>query len=332
MTKTISTAAIENSPAETLQAPEKSVLPAELQQSPKCKTKGEKLFDLGLYGGISYGIGFVLSVMGGHFFLKGRGRSFFNNTEKALHDGLENVVTPKYAKLLSRESMRIMALGAGGHAVMVPIKLLEDNKKRIVYWINSKFFPSEYSGITELKPASQMRDDELPALVETPTKMSWGKTAMRRMLVFFGIPLVLAPFSKANAALEKTAQRTLAESLSAAADATQSKTLTAMNNNKLVHEYIELSASDLYLSAIAAFMVRMTNGAHGIFKGRKKAPAPATAPDSMPAQPPAAAAVAPETLPNKTHHANNMKPTESYRRLRREEQYAADSPGAQMQL
>lgn len=235
---------------------------------PAKKTKGEKLFDTALYGGISYGLGFIASVIGGHFFLKGSGRQFYNSTEKSLEKSIETIA-PNYAKRLAHESMRILALGAGGHLVMIPIKMLEDRKKRIVYWINTKFFPSGYGDHAPAKPLAELRDDELPTLVETPSEMSWGKTAARRMGIFFGIPLALAPFAKINSAVESKVQQGLTKSLAVAAESTQSKTLAKLKDSKLAQEYIEMGAADLYLSAIAAFLVRMTNGAHGFLKSKK---------------------------------------------------------------
>lgn len=273
------------SPAEKQTEQQPSPQPTTVLEAPDCKTKGEKLYDTMLYGGVGYGLNLVLSVIGGHFFLKGKGRRFFDQTEKTMHDAAIKALPEKYAKIFSREFMRIIALGAGGHLVMLPTKLLEDNKKRFVYWINSRFFPAEYekAGI-EIKPLSEMTDDKLPETVETPARMSWTKTALRRTAIFFGIPLILAPFGKLNNKLEEKIFSGVNKSAAAAAKMSQSQTLQRWQESKTFRDYLEVGSSDVYVSGIAAVLMKLTNGAHGLFSTKKKVKeTSAAAPQDLPA-------------------------------------------------
>jgi hypothetical protein len=266
---------------------------ASVAQPPAQKTKGEKLYDTFLYGGVGYVANFVLSVAVGHFFLKGGGRNFFNKSEKLAEENLSKLMPAEAAHKVSKEGVRILALGAGGHAVMVPIKYLEDKKRRFVYWINRTFFPSEYGTDAPNKPLSQLKDEELPQLVENPAHMSWGKTIMRRLAIYVGIASALAPFGKANSWVEDKVHKGLVKGLDVAAESTQLPALQSLKKSKTFSEVMEISSSDLYVSAIAAFLVRMTNGAHGLFKSKKAAPAPAqeAQPEALPATAPTTDAV-----------------------------------------
>lgn len=236
---------------------------------PQKKTKGEKLFDGFLYGGIGYFANFVFSVLAGHAFLKGKWQKGFEVSEQTFNKGFQKVFPEEWAKKISMESARILCLGAGGHLVMIPIKMLEDRKKRVVYWLNSKFFPNEYGGQVALKPASQMRDDELPEVVEQPSKMSWGKTAIRRLAIYLGIGFGLAPLNKVNHWAESKVKTGIYKGVDAAQHITRSESLATLRNNKHFKDYVEVGAADLYISAIAAMLVKLTNGAHGLF-GKKK--------------------------------------------------------------
>lgn len=237
--------------------------------APQKKTKGEKLFDGFLYGGIGYFANFVFSVLAGHAFLKGKWQKGFEVSEQTFNKGFQKVLPEKWAKKISMESARILCLGAGGHLVMIPIKMLEDRKKRVVYWLNSKFFPNEYDGQVALKPASQMRDDELPEVVEQPSKMSWGRTAVRRLVIYLGIGFGLAPLNKVNHWTEGKVKTGIYKGVDAAQHMTGSESLATLRSNKHFKDYVEVGAADLYVSAIAAILVKLTNGAHGLF-GKKK--------------------------------------------------------------
>jgi hypothetical protein len=238
-------------------------------QAPKHKTKGEKLFDTFVYGGLGYGVNFVSSVLVGYYFLKNGGKGFYQATEKIVKNVLNKGFSPEWAEKISHYATRISFLGAGGHLTMIPVKLLEDRKKRLVYWLNSKFFPGEYEGKIPIKPLETMKDEDLPEVVEQPAKMSWGKMAARRLAIYLAVPALLAPFGKANDWMEGKVRSVLRKGASASARLTGSNTLAKFERSQRFNDYLEVGAADIYLSIISAVMVNLTNGAHGFF-GKKK--------------------------------------------------------------
>src|SRR5689334_2170656 len=122
---------------------------------PDKPTKGEKWFDWITYWGINYFGNLAISVALADFFLshrKGKVVSEFFGRQ------FNKVFNPHYAE----QATKTLLLPLGGHITMIPVKLLEDRKKRWTYWLNKTFFPDEYKNQVPLKPLSEMSDDELP--------------------------------------------------------------------------------------------------------------------------------------------------------------------------
>lgn len=225
-------------------------------KAPEQKTKGEKWFDKIVYTGIGYFANLGLSVVIADAFLHGKGslNRFFVDFRSKTNSALSKVMSEKAAKEWSDIASKTATLPVGGHVVMVPIKLLEDRKKRITYWINSNFFPEEYKnqGIA-IKPVSQLADDELPEVVECPPKASWLATAKRRMLSWGAVIATNSILDRGVKIGDKSFNQFVEDNASK---------MTGLQKGSKLDNYVRLTATDSYLTVITAFITRITNGSY----------------------------------------------------------------------
>lgn len=225
-------------------------------KTPVQKTKGEKLFDFGLYTGLNYFMNLGLSVVIADAFLSGKGgmNRFFLNFRSKTNATFGKLMSEKAAKEWSDIAAKTATLPVGGHILMIPIKLLEDRKKRITYWINSKFFPEEYErqGIA-IKPLSQMSDDELPEVVECPPKVSWYSTFKRRMLSWGAVIATNSILDRGVRIGDKSFNHFVEDHASNA---------LGLRKGSQLDNYVRLTATDSYLTVITAFITRITNGSY----------------------------------------------------------------------
>ncbi len=104
---------------------------------PKAKSKGEKLFDRVVYGGIA-GVGtFVLTLFMANKFKNGdwAGPRYMRATAK-VESALGRVLPETWARKLGAEAIQTTSLMMGGNAMLLPIGLAEKHKTQIVNGLN----------------------------------------------------------------------------------------------------------------------------------------------------------------------------------------------------
>lgn len=148
---------------------------------PTTPTLGEKAYNLGVYTGIGYFVNLFSSVAITDYFLAGGGQKYLQQGAQALNKLVDNAPKP-IKETAGYNALKTLALLSGGTLLMAPIKTLEDNKRRAVFWINRQLGKTDPNCPPDLdaKPLSDLRDDQLPQIVEEPPKQTWGNALLRR--------------------------------------------------------------------------------------------------------------------------------------------------------
>lgn len=145
---------------------------------PQKMSKGEKIFEWGTYRGLNYWVNLISSVIFTDWFKN------LGGLKKLKIDKLSEAIAKKlpgsspYEKKLkfALETFEYLALTAGGTALVWPLKALEDNKRKVVYWINEKL------GVDQTAPdGHKLTPDEIYIEKEVPQK-SWFNVIWRRSL------------------------------------------------------------------------------------------------------------------------------------------------------
>jgi len=142
-------------------------------------SKGEKVFDWSVYNGLNYWVCLIISVaMADKFLTKGTAwnkwmESAIEKTTLAVH---KSGVDLKTAHSKSRSGMKFLSLLSGGYALLIPLKILEDNKRKVVHWLNDKM------GVDQTAPdGHKLTEDEIHVEGEQP-KQSWWNVLGRRLM------------------------------------------------------------------------------------------------------------------------------------------------------
>lgn len=158
------------------------------------KTPGEKLFDYTLYGGIGYFLNLGLSLIITEAMLFGKGKPMWEASDRTMTKLLSNMMNAKSASKASNITQKYFWLTSGGTALMIPIKVAEDNKSKITYLLNRTYFPHTISKDDPYKAysvaqilSSDFDENLLPQPVLEQPKNSWLNTIMRRV---FAVGLV----------------------------------------------------------------------------------------------------------------------------------------------
>jgi len=153
--------------------------PKQFAKNDQKMSKGEKVFDWSVYQGINYWVCLIISVaMADKFLTKGTAwnkwmESAIEKTTLAVH---KSGVDLKTAHSKSRSSMKFLSLLSGGYALLIPLKILEDNKRKVVHWLNDKL------GVDQTAPdGHKLTPDEIHIENEQP-KQSWWNVIGRRLL------------------------------------------------------------------------------------------------------------------------------------------------------
>lgn len=144
---------------------------------PPAMSKGEKIFDWTVYTGLNYWVNLISSVAIADYFVNRGGRDKLNNliskTTKLL---TETGIPLKAAHHNSKIGLETLALLSGGTALLAPLKIMEDNKRPIVHWLNKKL------GVNQKAPdGHEKTPDEIHIECEVP-KQSWGRVIWRRVM------------------------------------------------------------------------------------------------------------------------------------------------------
>ncbi|MBY0354453.1 MAG: hypothetical protein K2Q12_01835 [Rickettsiales bacterium] len=168
------------------QSADNNVAPVLLHRKDIPATRGEKIFNWAVYGGIGWlanaaiSVGIAYGLKHGN---KGNPLNVYTNTEKKVAGFFEKTsrsMTPEKATQQSKFWTGVLALMPGGFLLMAPVKWAEDKKPDIVKFLNKKFG----SGL-QTPEISELSEKK----VEQEPQQTWGTVLGSRML---GLAMVLS--------------------------------------------------------------------------------------------------------------------------------------------
>ena len=143
-------------------------------------SEGEKKFETIAYTGLNYWVNLISSIFMADYMLRSgtKGREFLDALIKKSAIGLSKtqIIPLKSAFEYSKTAIETGTLLLGGTiVVMPPLKWLEDNKRKVVHWLNDKL------GVDQTAPDGHKETaDEIHIEKEQPPQ-SWGRVLLRRL-------------------------------------------------------------------------------------------------------------------------------------------------------
>lgn len=110
-------------------------LQPDVLSTPAPKTRGEKLFDWSVYGGVNGVANFLVTIPFAYWCLHGKGAKYFERAGKAM----EKYAQPERV----RETLEMLGTSLGGTAMVVPTYIAEHYRKPIVDSLNARFGNAE---------------------------------------------------------------------------------------------------------------------------------------------------------------------------------------------
>lgn len=245
--------------------------------SPKEKSTGERLFDWGTYGGIGFGLNLGLSVIISDYFLSGKGMKYLDGFSK----GATKLLTKPEAANAKAIEERIFAFSKtnlllmGGNILMIPVKVLEDNKRRAVYWLNRKLGcqPAIMKDGHEAS-LSELKDEELPTLYEDSEKQTWGNVVKRRLM---GISATLVTGTLLGKDNQAKVEHAIADKMVLPAmESSNVRPIQNLARNDLFQRYTRLVALDQFFTIITSAVTYLTRSK----KDESASAATSTTPDA----------------------------------------------------
>lgn len=151
----------------------------EVCPDPPKMSKGEKAFEAISYTGLNYWVNLISSIVMADYMLRSGsgGRKVLDKMIEKTAIGVHKLGVPlKTAFSKSKTAIETGTLLLGGTVVvMPPLKWLEDNKRKVVHWLNDKL------GVDQTAPDGHKETaDEIHIEKEQPHQ-SWGRVLARRV-------------------------------------------------------------------------------------------------------------------------------------------------------
>lgn len=166
----------------------------------RVKTTAEKIFDTATYGGIGWIGNAALSTSLAYFFRHSKsGKPFFDKGVKTISNTF-SPGNPNFEKAVNKNG-EVASLIVGGTSLMLPVKVLEDNKAHVVRFIDKILVGTKsLIGIKET-PAEHLEKEAAFDLLEREPKQSWGSILRARAVG------LIAVFATLNAVGERRNQK-----------------------------------------------------------------------------------------------------------------------------
>lgn len=254
----------------------------ELHITPQA-SKGEKLYDWAVYKGLNFWVNLGSSIAITDYFHNHGGRKHLN---KWIDNAAQLVEKTGIAKgpTAYKQTKVIVETGtllSGGWLLLVPMKIMEDNKRPMVHWLNKKLGT----------PQKDADGDELPVdeivLAQEQPKQSWAKVIGRRALA---TGAVLATGSILNKVAEnkndlrpfeytykgehhkemvplggkERVTNTVVDALNKGANTFSSTKRFGKNPNSFGQRWLNFGVLDAVFTAITAGIMYATNGAEKV--------------------------------------------------------------------
>lgn len=246
-----------------------------LEHVQSTQSKGEKLFTWGVYSGLNYWFNLASSIVMADYFCNKGGQKYIEKGANGIANMFAKNNPTRHAKVFghSKTALRTLTLLSGGWALVVPIKLLEDNKRSVVHWLNEKM------GVDQTAPdGHKMTPDEIYIEQEQP-KQSWLNVILRRTLATAAVMGTghalneLARDRKATEAFKLSnpeskddphggksrVEKWVVDTVNKGLDGVGATSLTK-NKTGIFQRYLSLAALDTIFTKITAVIMYATNG------------------------------------------------------------------------
>lgn len=257
---------------------------------PKQMSWGEKVFNGTVYTGLNYFVNLGISIGAADYFINGGGKktldSAIDATAKLVtKTGLAADKSHRYTKTV----LSTLTLLSGGWALLVPLKVAEDNKRPIVHWIN------KISGVQQVDEKGQELTSQQIHIEEEVPHQSWPNVLWRRTLATAAVTLGAGPAIEYTVG-QRNAEKFITGKVNKVLNSgfvPYGKTLAESGR---AQRYINFAALDAFYTGITAVIMKMTNGGKaehepgevepGKAAHQASAPAPSFMPLAQPYQPP----------------------------------------------
>ena len=211
----------------------------------RIKTPAEKIFDFATYGGIGW-VGNAALSTSLAYFMK------YTKAGKPLYDkmvkGVANTLSPGNPKFLDsvNKNAEVAALIVGGTSLMLPVKMLEDNKSKVVRAIDKVIVGAKsLIGIRETQEEKLEKDAAFELLAQEP-KQSWYSILRAR---FVGLAAVYATLNLVGPARNEKIENAVANAVNESF--TKSEATKHFDQDK-VRKVSKLATLDVLYSMVAA--------------------------------------------------------------------------------
>ena len=235
-------------------------------------SKGEKLYEKVVYTGINYFLNLGISLVITDFCLHGKGRGFYDSTNNLVNRVLkaaqvENVIGKKAMERATNVAVSAVTLNSGGNLLLIPMKVMEDNKRPLVHWINKNIYKDP-----QLAPDGHEETSQEIYIEKEQPPQSLGNVFIRRLKAM-GATIVTGlaidnlgrkKFDTPQVIDGKTVTQIEGQDrfTGKVVDITRSALpANAMPKGGAVERYISYAALDTIYTWITSTVMHMTNGA-----------------------------------------------------------------------
>lgn len=143
-------------------------------------SKGEKWYNWIVYKGINYWVNLIASLAIADYFINRKGRARMDKWATGLGKLFSKGVKegPAFEKNYhhAKTALETAILSSGGWLLLIPMKWMEDRKRKAVHWFNKKL------GVDQRAPdGHELTPDEIHIEQEQP-EQSWWRVVGRRLL------------------------------------------------------------------------------------------------------------------------------------------------------
>jgi|GEM_PF-5147978 len=239
-------------------------------------SKGEKLFSWGVYSGINYWVNLASSIAIADYFCNLGGKKAIEGGANRIAKMMSGGDKLRHAKVFgqAQTALRTLTLLSGGWLLVIPMKLMEDNKRPIVHWLNEKM------GVDQTAPdGHKLTPDEIYIEQEQP-KQSWLNVLLRRTLATAAVVgtgqalnelardrTKTAAFAKSHPNSKEDphggksrVEKWVVDTVNSGLNKVGATGLTK-DKNGMFQRYLALAALDTVFTKITAVIMKVTNGA-----------------------------------------------------------------------
>lgn len=270
--------ALEAAPKTSTKLPEKTYdqPPAKTAPTmPQPASKGEKAYNWIVYSGVNYWINLGSSIVIADYFCNLKGKDLINKGADKLAKAFSSNAAGQH-KIFhnSQTALKTLSLLSGGWLLIIPMKIMEDNKRPMVHWLNKKMGVEQRDA-----DGKELTSDQIYIECEQPHH-SWFNTILRRTAATAAVVgtghVVNAAFRDREKSKTYTGQddphggkavveKFVVDNVNKAMKSGYIPGGKAFTESPTAQRYLGLAALDTVFTKITAVIMRATNGSK---KGR----------------------------------------------------------------